>query len=41
MIKVYGMPTCPDCAYVHVLCQGRWFSDRRAGESWTCVKTGR
>ena len=81
------MPTCPDCAYVHVQIKdrtgefeyinigedvqylkefvrlrdkeaafdecrktdiwgfralsGRWFCDRRAGESWTCVKTGR
>ena len=23
MIKVYGMPTCPDCAYVHVQIKDR------------------
>ena len=23
MIKIYGMPTCPDCAYVHEQIIGR------------------
>lgn len=23
MIKIYGMPTCPDCAYVHDQIEGR------------------
>ena len=23
MIKVYGMPTCPDCAYIHVQIKDR------------------